>query len=492
MTKRKPLQIRYLLLAAILLLAILFGSRGAFAFAEEIQYSDVLDDLKQAESFNPDHYPQNNAADKADFVRLIDVAESVNGELFVYCYQPVADERIKASSINISLTSELNIAPSNYPLELLNRNGVFYKYKVKGLTVSTLPVRYYVIPSILRYYVAEYDGTLSAGQSVSEVGIEVGEQFKFAVLNGKNVVFRKTIDTITVVSKFVGFIRCDGGVYLGGTFKGDIHFVAFDTDRRIDQLLEAKVSYCTQGYNSYYQVGQGERNTYSEVTQEEVELDYTQNVEYNGGGFFAATFKWDRIQSVDDFLALENDKNSKKTYFYNARKDTSPGVEFTDEARAEIKRQKWVLSFTETNYEFTQGGGELLTWINEHSTLVTDVMILRLKFITDGLEYNLGVVDNKQSGSTDPAGVGKPSIPDFPDIFGGNNDGSIPWWVWLIVAVVAVVLLIALLPFLPTILSVLFRALWWIIKGVAYVIALPFRGIAALIRAVKERREDKP
>lgn len=469
-----------------MLLAILFGSRGAFAFAEEIQYSDVLDDLKQAESFNPDNYPQNNAADKADFIRLIDVAESVNGELFVYCYQPVADERIKASSVNISLTSELNIDPSNYPLELLNHNGVFYKYKVKGLTVSTLPVRYYVIPSILRYYVAEYDGTLSAGQSVSEVGIEVGEQFKFAVLNGKNVVFRKTIDTITVVSKFVGFIRCDGGVYLGGTFKGDIHFVAFDTDRRIDQLLEAKVYYCTQEYKYFWNTGSTEQTTYSDPISKEVELDYTQNVEYNGGGFFAATFKWDRIQSVDDFLALEDDKNSKKSYFYNVRQNASPGVEFTDEARSEIKRQKWVLSFAETNYSY-----EASSYIREKSTLVTDVMILRLKFITDGLEYNLGVVDNKQSGSTDPAGVGKPSIPDFPDIFGGNNDGGIPWWVWLIVAVVAVVLLIALLPFLPTILSVLFRALWWIIKGIAWLIALPFRGIAALIRAVKERREDK-
>ncbi len=487
MTKRKPFRIYYLVLSLILLLAILVGSREAFAFAEETVYSDALDDLKQSESFNPDLYPQNNAADKADFIRLIDIAESVDGELFVYCYQPVADDRIKASSINISLTSELNINPSNYPLELLNHNGVFYKYKVKNLKVSTLTVRYYVIPSILRYYVEEYDGTLSAGQSVSEVGIEVGEQFKFYVVNGKPAVNRKTIETITVVSKFVGYIRCDGGYYLGGVFKGDIHFVAFDTDRRIDQLLEAKVSFNTQEYKSSWKAGQDEKNTYSAVTYEEVELDYTQNVEYNGGGFFAATFKWNRIQSVDDFLALENEKNSKKTYRYNVQKDTSPGIDFTDEARAEIKKQKWVLSFKETDYSFMTSSGEMLAWINEESTLVTDVMILRLKFITDGLEYNLGVIDNKQSGSADPAGVGKPTL---PDIF-GDPDGGTPWWIWLIVTIVAIVLLIALLPFLPTILSVLFRALWWIIKGIARLIALPFRGIAALIRVIRERKEDK-
>jgi len=131
--------------------------------------------------------------------------------------------------------------------------------------------------------------------------------------------------------------------------------------------------------------------------------------------------------------------------------------------------------------------GEMLAWINEESTLVTDVMILRLKFITDGLEYNLGVIDNKQSGSADPAGVGKPTL---PDIF-GDPDGGTPWWIWLIVTIVAIVLLIALLPFLPTILSVLFRALWWIIKGIARLIALPFRGIAALIRVIRERKEDK-
>lgn len=65
------------------------------------------------------------------------------------------------------------------------------------------------------------------------------------------------------------------------------------------------------------------------------------------------------------------------------------------------------------------------------------------------------------------------------------------WLMWLLIIVVSVVLLIVLLPFLPTILSVIVKVIVWVVKAVFWIVALPFRGIAALIRTIKERREDR-
>ena len=65
------------------------------------------------------------------------------------------------------------------------------------------------------------------------------------------------------------------------------------------------------------------------------------------------------------------------------------------------------------------------------------------------------------------------------------------WLMWLLIAVASVVLLIVLLPFLPTILSVIVKVVVWIVKAVFWIVALPLRGIAALVRTIKERREDR-
>ena len=54
------------------------------AFAEA-SYSDVLDDLSKDESFSTTNYP----FDSDDYsLSLIQIAESEDGELFVYVYQP--------------------------------------------------------------------------------------------------------------------------------------------------------------------------------------------------------------------------------------------------------------------------------------------------------------------------------------------------------------------------------------------------------------------
>ena len=75
--------------AGFLILSIVgFGARPARA--EASAYSDVMDDLRKDESFKAEDYP---AISEDYSLKVIQIAESVNGELFIYVYQPSAGSR---------------------------------------------------------------------------------------------------------------------------------------------------------------------------------------------------------------------------------------------------------------------------------------------------------------------------------------------------------------------------------------------------------------
>lgn len=466
----------FILLLIFTLLASLFGAREAFAYAE-VRYTGALEDLRKAENFDPSYYPTK----EGDYtVSLIQIAESKDNELFVYTYQPASDERITASSINISRTSELNVTPQNYYLTLLSREGVFCKYVVKDFKVSDEPTRYYAIPSIFRFWVNDIDGDQSGSQTVTEKPFEVAEQFRFGTLNGKEYVERKKIDVITVTSKFVGFVRYTGEYKLGfmntALTDFDCHFVAFNTDRRIDTLLEADLSYVKQDFSAKSWVSGGTvphyETTYGERSDQiKVELMCDQSVDHTGSFIYGSSFSFNRIQSVTDFLSSEETSNVYKCGVF----ETIEKRTLTDDVKAELEDKSWVLRFLETNRtnKTTLGGTEY------SSTLVGDVTILRLKFVTDGITYNLGVVDNKQTGGTDPVNV-------IRRLLGLN-----PVIAWLLLAVILIVVLIVLMPFLPAILSFLFKLIVWIVKAVVWLVSLPVRGVVVLVRAIKERKEDR-
>ena len=458
----------FILLLIFTLLASLFGAREAFAYAE-VRYTGALEDLRTAKNFDPSYYPTK----EGDYtVSLIQIAESKDNELFVYTYQPASDERITASSINISRTSELNVTPQNYYLTLLSREGVFCKYVVKDFKVSDEPTRYYAIPSIFRFWVNDIDGDQSGSQTVTEKPFEVAEQFRFGTLNGKEYVERKKIDVITVTSKFVGFVRYKDGFSLYPTHC-DSHFVAFDTDRQIDKLLEADVFFVSQSYKYFNYVAGKKEYDFANQTSETVSLKCEQTGDYTTSGLFAKSYSWKRIASVNDFLAEEQ----TETLYSGAVINVTSGNSFTDEAKAELQKQKWVLRFKETDYSVTYHKNSSL-YVTD-GTLVGDVTILRLKFVTDGITYNLGVVDNKQTGSKDPVNEIVTSLKLNPVL------------TWILLAILFVVLLVVLMPFLPTILLFLFKLIVWIVKAVVWLVSLPVRGVAALVRAIKERKEDR-
>ena len=288
MSQVAKMRITAILLAFALVLCIVLMAvqTPLIAKAEGKTYSGVLDDLKKDSSFDASNYP-SKVDDNS--IHIVQIAESVDKELFVYAYQPSGKSKdFRASSINISTTINEAISFFNYKLEYLNSSGVFYKYKVKDLIVKSDGVRYYAISSIYRPFDSSVDNQASGDNTISEVPYAVNKQYAFGEINGKPYVNCVDIETIIITDKFVGFVRYSDGfkLYTGAC---DSHFVAFNTDKPIDKLLEADVYYTSQEYSKVTAPFVGEKNAFGEKKDNYAYLKYTDKVEHNGGGLFAGT-----------------------------------------------------------------------------------------------------------------------------------------------------------------------------------------------------------
>ena len=445
----------------VTLCVFLTGAQSFSAVAAESENektaSGVLEDLNKDVSFNTENYPLN-AKDYS--LSVMQLAESTDKELFIYVYQPSGD-KVKASSINISTTINDDISFFNYPLELLNFEGTLFKYKVTGFEVKKDPVRYYAISSIYRPFDTGIGDKKSGNNTINEVNYAVNRQYCFGEINGKPYVNCIDIETIIVTDKFVGFVRYKDGfkLYVGAC---DSHFVAFNTDKPIDKLLEADVYYTTQEYSSSWAALVGEKETFGDKADKYAYLKYTDKVEHAGGGWFAGTYKWDRIQTIDDFIKGENREN----IYHGAVLDVKISSKLTDEALTELKGKKWVLRFAETNYSLSSNYTTGATF--ESYTLVGDVTILRLKFETDGITYNLGVIDNKQTGSTEPSN--STDIKVEPNATGKG----------IIYLILFVLLLVLLAPLLP-----------YVLNAVIFIVSLPIKLVSEILKLIKSSREKR-
>ena len=424
-------------------------------------YSGVLQDLQKDESFQAENYP---LIENDDSLQLIQIAESTGKELFLYVYQPSGEAKnFTASSVNISTTINDEISFLTYRLQKIDSSGTLYKYKVRDFTVKSESTRYYVISSIYRPFDESVDKPASGGNTVTEVNFAVNKQYTFGKINGREYVNCLDLETIEITDKFVGFVRYENGFNLYAS-ACDSHFVAFNTDKRIDSLFEADVYYTTQKYRWSFINFVGEKETFGEKEDKYAYLKYTDKAEHTGDGLFAGTYKWDRIESVEKFTGSED-----KTKIFKSRGGDQSAVTLTDETLNELKGKKWVLRFTETDYIVQSGGTTGAT--TENSTLVGDVTILRLKFVMDGITYNLGVIDNKQTGGCEPS--------NEPGGFGGSGcvsaDGK-----KLLYVLLGLIALIILSPLLPM-----------VVNGVVFVISLPFKGIASVCKNLHTKHERR-
>ena len=415
-----------------------------YANADGNTYSSVLDDLKKDEAFKPDDYPEN----REDYsVKVIQVAESVNGELFVYVYRPYIKSTLKVTSINISTAINDNLKYQNYVLTMLSTSGVFGKYRVEDFAVKKDALRYYDISAIYREWNSAFDkpmtGATTTGQTVNEVSYAVGQLWTATTL-GSSVTYQMTeIETIQVTDQFVGFRRYSDGVHFNSLESCDAHFVSFSTDHEIDRIISADLEFDVTRYGQF-----GGNTEYYEKEHKSVTLYDHEKTGNEGGAFDGGTYIWNRISSTADYIA-----DMKKQ-----------GVEMSAEEERAFGRYEWILNFYETTYEAGTGWRDILIsmlipggfiWsicnsVTKNGYVVSDVTLLRLEFETDNVIYNLGVVSNKQTGSIDPTGEEENAIAKWFDSL-----GEMPWWGWFIIAVVVFLLLCMIKPVLNLVVSII-------------------------------------
>jgi hypothetical protein len=364
--------------------------------------SDVLSDLKQDSSFYTDNYPVITGSAE---LRVIHVAESTEGDVLIYVYQPNETAgKYTATSINISATTDGSLNVKNYLLELVNYDGVFQKYVVRDLKVLPGTQRKYEIVSIFRRFDKNIDKELaeSNDNSIDEVVYKVAKEYTFTDTPEGYETDVSDIQTIEVTDKYVGFIRYpDGyGFWNDKDYQVDSHFISFSTNYHMDELLEADVYFSLQ---SYSKTGSGGKETYGSVEKRIAYLDYRKNVEYNGNGWFSQEYNWHSIAKTDVFLqecAVGN------LYSQGLLFNINHSIVLSDEEKANIANEKqWVLRFATTEYAERHHSSSQLTYTEKYSTIVSEVTVLRLKFETDGIVYNLPVIDNKQTGSGSPIGT---------------------------------------------------------------------------------------
>ena len=100
---------------------------------------------------------------------------------------------------------------------------------------------------------------------------------------------------------------------------------------------------------------------------------------------------------------------------------------------------------------------------------------MRLKFETDGIVYNLGVIDNKQTGGREPINETKTWIE-----VGDDGCESVGLYICIIVFLIIGAMLI--IKFLPDILTAVFYLIKYILIGVYYILASPFYFIRWIVR----------
>lgn len=388
--KYKKIFIRFTaaIIAAISFFIFFIANGGGLAFAA-VYYdtSDVLSDLSKDENFDISKYPS-----KLDDYGLyvMQIAESTDRELLLYVYQPAGVAyKFKATTARISLTPE---TPSfiDYKLTLLNFSGVFYKYKIEGLTVGNSSTRYYEISAIHRRYYSsiDIDKKPPAGQTIEEVAFKVGQSWQVIEAENGDVVYSlKDFEVISVTEQEIGLIRYTDGFKWNGTRSCDAHYFVFNADHKADNLLSADLSFNTQLYKKI----EGGDYAYEKAEKHNVTLTYDQIFKFKGAAV-------DRMSSTKTFL-----NNSK--------------IKVPEADKKIIEKYDWIFNFYETDYQRDVGISDILealfvpfygyynlikNSLTTRGTIVSEVTLLRLEFVSENQVYNLGVVSNKQTGSNKP------------------------------------------------------------------------------------------
>lgn len=455
-------------LLVILFLAILFNISSFVSisvYAETPNSTNVLSDLQKDPNFKVSDY-----RDKSDdySIQIISIAESTAKELFIYTYQPCQRTKyLVATCVNMSLSEKVT-GTNLYNLELVSQETVFCKYKVLDLKVSDNNCRYYNITSIYRAWNEDIDDTSGNDNIINEVAYAVGKLYKASTIDGKVSYSYDKMETIEIVNPYVDFLQFrNGWQWFPSSCRN--HFIAFDTDKPIDELMEADVFYVKQDIFILYTGNLVERREGDKIS-ETITLKGTDKGETPSKGLFAKKYKWNLIEKTEDFI-----KN--------------PDNDLTEQCLNNISKSKWILRFTNTEYQT-----ETYPAHYENYTDVSNVSILRLKFRTGVKIYDLGTISNKITGDNVPGNNNTEELDPLGWLKNLIEKLGIP--VWALILIVVLIFLAISLPILGLIfpvigqaLKVVFKAIGklikWLFNALVWIISLPIKGIFLIVNKCK-------
>lgn len=441
----------------------------ALASTYSSDYTDVFADLSESKDFDIRNYPSLSVdevknSDTQATLEIIQIAESSSKELYLYVYQPLnKDLFFTATSISMSCEYSFNgenLHPINYDLELVSSYDVFCKYVVKDFVVSDEAYRYYNIVCIRRNFDYTFDERISGIEDDgNEKAIGVGQQWCCYYLNNNLVYEMGTFDTLEIEVKYTGNFEFSSGIKWGnlaGLYDyGKSWFICFDlVDYIATHIYDADLSYKVRDANCSIGLGLDGEWKYGEWSEDiYVTLTDEDEASYDGGGWLAKEYKWNRIMSSTDFIKNAEDQD----------------ITISDEIKDSILNSQWVFSFCETEMSMITGSG----YVHYYDKDIADVTILRIHFLNiDNKIYDLGVVSDRVNPDNKSDGYGGIDTDFFED------------WFQKIGMLIGIIVLLVILNFCAPIITTIFSMLF---KGIWIIISLPFKILGKMFNTKRKK-----
>ena len=475
----------------VLFIGILFGNvKTITTKAEDYTYTQdgysfVMDDLNKDLNFTNKFVAPRN-------IDVIQIAKGSKGEVYLYVYLPGGGS-YELDNVRLGFsTFDMSIEIKDYPITLMSRDesGCFHKYEVidvYGDINRTENVSYYEVVQLGKYVL---DNDEIVGTDVHPIS----KRWVAFFSGGKIYYEMEKAETIEITDKWVGHLRYSNGFHLCAVKNTDSYFMVFNTNKQMDDLVEADVSYYQNQRTKYtylYPNALNQNTTVDGTSQAigPVTLSKEQKGSNTASGLLGHKYEWNRIEKAQTFLENESELLS-------------------DEAKDEVQsiidnnsNMAWVLRVAESQYSIENIIGphpenNLPTTIGTttSSTFVSHVSILRLKFVTAGVTYNLGVIDNEVTPDTIPDGGAdfedgaQEEIEDMTEdfnawlektktdlglFFDGLGKGINGFFSSFGGIFLLIVLLAIFAPLLPAIVSLFVT----IIKGIGKLLLLLFKGV---------------
>lgn len=471
------------------------------------QYSSL--DLDNFKAVNSDTNPDNDV----QVIKVIQIGESENNELFIYTYEPLLNVYgIKATSINIATTESaiMNMAVKDdttefkkYELERVSSEGTLNKYLVKDFVVSDNYYRYFAISEIERPYSLIIDGNLNdSSTTITEyITHSVGQLWCCYYSNNELKYEMETLNVVEITPTHTGELLYPEGVTWGNLVGMDSmcvsHYISFNVDNyQVDKIIDASLVYKYREYEMEHTLETGIAptilswfgvDTEHTVTRYPEGEDYstkpldiydTDEVTYEGAGLLAKKFSWNRIMTGHDFVDQYE----------------SQGLTWNDKVKETVGSSQFVFAFCETSLETWQtsstsgdgGVGSTTTYISTaKGTEVAKVDILRLKFMVGENTYNLGVVGNTTSSDGIPDGFGNALELDLSalnDLFNKIKDSlnNLQLTLETVFAIVMLIVLVVVLvnviiPVFKPLIKFVIKIITAILNAFISILTFPFR-----------------